>query len=778
MWSLRLLALSLGIICIGLLAELPPLAAALLPLLIFSGWYRFRNNWLLVLLSFALGCSWGIIHGHRLLSHALPAGLVGQELLVQGKIVDLPVTHERYQSFILEVSHLETLQGAVPASQRPRRIRLIHPDITEPLVSGARWQLLVQLKQPRGFVNPGGFDYQGWLQRRGIDATGNVRKHTRINRLLAEAPSLDIHYWRYRIRDWMQQQTDSPWLGIALALVIGDRSLILPEQWQLLQKTGTNHLIAISGMHVSFVAGLAFFIGMTLGRLLLLLHQRCSPLWLAAGFSIVAAVIYSLLAGMALPTQRAIIMILVAQLVILSRRSFRSRDGLLLAWVMVLILDPLAAYDPGLWLSFGAVATLLLSFSGYVFFRHRDFPGKSLLRAQWVIFIGLFVPLVILVHSVSLLAPLANLIAIPLVTLWVVPCLLLAALSQSVLPVISGWLLDTGLFGIELLHRWGSLLLAPVAAWSNPAIALNTSQTLLALLACLLGLLPRGLPLRWLAVPMLLLAVWLPVGPRPPLQLTFLDVGQGLAVVVTTPSRSLVYDTGPWFSERFDAGRAIVVPYLRHRGIRQLDQLVVSHNDNDHIGGLAALLEEMPVKQLLLGDTAARLPVDYPQQAISCHAFGEQQWDGVNFRFIPVPLSLRTSSNNHSCILLISYRGHSFVLTGDAENPVEEWLRVSGELSGPVTLLAAGHHGSRTSSSAAFVTALQPRWVVFSAGYQSRYGHPHRDVVARFRQVDSRMLNTATSGAVTITVNGQGGLQVREARQTSRRYWHTPPGTD
>jgi competence protein ComEC len=766
-----LFVLSVGIIAISLMPVLPHWLFIFTPLFLLLLNFRFSSRALLLLIALSIGMSWGIGYGHYLLDNVLDEKWVGQELLLQGKIVDLPVIDEQQQGFVIAVSHLESVDGVLPAVAMPKKIRLSWFNYTGEVQSGEHWQFLVKLKKPGGFVNPGGFDYQGWLMRRDVGATGSIGQHNRINKKLEDAAFYDVDHWRFQIRQWMLATTDSPWRGIALALVIGDRSLISAEHWQLLQRTGTNHLIAISGMHVSFVAVLAFFIGMTLGRFRLLFNERASPLWLACGCSVAAAVLYSLLAGLSLPTQRAMIMVLVAQLVVLCQRSFRSRDALLVAWVLVLLVDPLAAYDPGLWLSFGAVATLLASFSGYAFLKEKHYPGKSLLRAQTVIFAGLFVPLVLLIHSVSLVAPVANLLAIPLVTLWVVPCLLLALPLHILSPVLAEMLVSLGLYGIQLLLQWDALLLTLADDKVNPVIALNGLQVLLALLACALCLLPKGLLGRWLAAPLLLLVIGLPYERRPPLQLTFLDVGQGLAVVIKTPSQTLLYDTGPRFSEKFDAGSAIIVPYLHRTGIRVLDTLIVSHNDNDHAGGVEGVLSGLQINRALWGDMTA-IPETLRDTSGNCHEEPSWQADGVEFSFVSIPAHLTNTSNNHSCIFQIAYGEHRFLLPGDAEQAIERWLVSQPDLNKPVTLLAAGHHGSRTSSTDTFVRALAPEVVVFSAGYQSRFGHPHAEVVRRFEAQGSRLFNTAYSGAVMVRSTGGGELSITGQRQVSRRYWH------
>jgi len=767
MLSLLLLVFSAGIIAASLLPALPPLVPVVF-LSIFSLCWFLRYRVAKILAIFILGLVFGIFRGYLLLDQIIDESYRGVDILVTGAVTGLPVIDERRQRFVLNVERAERIEGVIDPSDFPSRIQLTWFDYSNIVVSGEHWQFLVRLKPPRGFVNPGGFDYQGWLLRRQIGAVGTVRKHT-LNERLAESSMYDVSYWRYRIREHLTSQTENAGRGIALALIIGDRTLITREQWQSLQKTGTSHLIAISGMHVSFVAVLGFFIGMSIGRLLVLFITRVSPVFTGCLCSLSFALLYAVLAGLSLPTRRAIIMVAVAQLLVFYRRSFRTRDALLLAWVLVLIADPLAAFDAGLWLSFGAVSILLLTFVGRVPDRRFHFPGKQLVRAQLAIFVGLMVPLVLMLYSVSLTAPFANLVAIPLVTLWVVPCLLLSTVFDSVFPLFSDLLLRAGLLGIDCLLWWADSLLKMYPEYLNPVISFTPLQSTLALVAGLLFLLPKGIPGRWLSLPVIGFAIVLPVSIPQPLTITFLDVGQGLAVAVRTETKTLVYDTGPEFSENFDAGRAIVIPWLKRAGIRYLDALVISHNDNDHAGGLTGVLESIPVNELLMGDPRG---FSDDKVAVSCHEKAPWQWDDIEFSFLAIDINPDTSSNNTSCILLIRYGNSTVLLPGDAEREVEQQLLTGSALPSSITVLSAGHHGSRTSSSLPFVRHVNPKIVIYSAGFKSRYGHPHLEVTARFDAVNSQPYNTATSGAIELAIDDRGNVEVIEYRNNTKRYWY------
>lgn len=766
-----LIALAGGILFTGCMPELPP---TLMLLLFFipictSAVYWTPRACALSLIGFCCGVAWAVGAGHQMLNNLLPEEWVGKDLWVEGVITELPVTDDRRQRFLFAVRTANSPGAGDRIIPFPAHLQLSLYDVESSIRPGERWRFLVRLKRPRAFVNPGGFDYEAWLLRRGVGATGYIRKSDGNQRLI-EAGDWDLSHWRYGLREWLLATIDTNHHGILLALLIGDRSEIPKEQWQLLLATGTNHLIAISGLHVGFVALCGFGFGTVLGRSINLLWHRF-PMIICAGLCASGlAAFYSALAGFSLPTQRALIMVLVAQLALLLRRSMRPRDGLLLAFVLVLMRDPLAGYDPGFWLSFTAVTVLLLGFTGRTL-PPKQIPGSGLIFSQWVVFVGLFLPLVVLTNRVSLLAPVANLVAIPLVTFAVVPTLLVAAAIRDLFPAVSQLLLATADLGLAYLSEWLELL-SSSGRLLTPDIAFSVGGLALAAAAAGLLLLPKGIPGRWLAWPLLCLALVIPANPRPPLKVTVLDVGQGLAVVVQTPNHTLVYDTGPAFSENFDAGSGILLPYLRREGVSHVDAIVISHNDQDHIGGFAALTAEMDFTSLLWGEHPRLHQPSFPQPNQSCHLTSEWAWDQISFRFITSPQSVTAKANNRSCVLLLEYAGHHILMPGDIEQAVELNLMARRALPEKVSVLIAPHHGSRTSSTLPFVKHLRPETVVFSAAYRSQYGHPHPLVVDRYQAVGSRRLTTAYAGALEFIWTEKNAVEVISYRQRQRRYWH------
>lgn len=798
---LKLLFFSLGVIAFGYSPHLISLSWLwlLAPLALAAiYWPRFRLP-----VMFSAGLAWGLVSGHNLIEQQLAENLVGRDLVVTGQITGLPERDVHRLRFDFRVQAITGASGELlPLDQFPRKLqlswylprtygvqdsaRLTHSELPQ-LAIGDYWQLTVRLKRPRGFVNPAGFDYHAWLLRQGVGATGYVLA-TSDNRAL-HSTNTSFHWddWinqrRHNLQQWVVQHSDSPERGILVALLIGDSALVEKAQWQRMQQTGTSHLIAISGLHVGFLALFGFYAGLLLGKCVQLLWHRCPALMIAWLSAIVCASFYAALAGFNIPTVRTLIMLSLFYAACLARRNLRISDIFCWALALVVLLDPLAAFDMGFWLSFGAVALLLMYFSGRLVTKRTiepwaGFTFKELLigfiRSQWVMFIGLMLPLSLLVSTVSLVAPVGNAIAIPLITFFVVPLLLIGAAVGDVWLGLSNSLLAMAAGAMEWLAVFLDGLLAFAGSWASPVVAFSPGLLLLLALSVVVMLLPRGLLPKYLGVIGISVAASLSFLIKPPaaddLTVTVLDVGQGTAIVVQVGSRTLVYDTGPQYSRSFDAGSAIVAPYLYAQGIRTIDYLVVSHWDADHAGGLKGLLEKVEPRQLLGGEPER--VVSAPTQLQSCHDHLPWRWESVEFRFLPVPTSARTSANNHSCVLLISYGAEHIVLPGDIETSVEHQLLYEDQVPDKLALLAAAHHGSRTSSGVLWVQRTQPRYVVYSAGYRNQHGHPHPQVQARYRAAGSQAINTADTGAAVFRWR-DGSLQAVELqRERAGRYWY------
>jgi competence protein ComEC len=718
---------------------------------------------------FVLGFVFASGRAHWRLADELPAENEGRDIAVTGVVSGLPQAFERGLRFDFEV---EQAEAAVPRhisvawyrgfrEEEWHRFREVHP--------GERWRFTVRLKRPHGNANHAGFDYEGWLFEHGIRAAGYVRS-------AAPAQRLDEFVWRFdtaieaareKVRDRFQAALpDKPYVGVLVALAVGDQGAIPQEQWQLFSRTGVTHLMSISGLHVTMFASLAYWLAAFGWRRVpgLALRLPAQQAGVLAGW--LAAFAYCLLAGFGVPAQRTLYMLTVVGLALWLRRTTAPSRVMALALLVVLLRDPWAVLGAGFWLSFGAVGLLFYASSGRI--------GRSNWlvewgRAQWAVTLGLIPALLALFQQFSLVSPLANAVAIPLVSGVVTPLALLAAVMPfEPLLWLAHWLVAL----LMMLLQWLGAL--PIAVWQQaapPAWALLAAGC-----GCLWMLLPAGFPLRWVGAILLLPAVTY-VPPRPgegELRLRVLDVGQGLAAHVQTASHDLLYDTGPQYSDNADSGRRIVLPYLRALGVHRLDGIVASHRDMDHAGGLASVVEGLPVSWV-----ASSLADDDPLRPnianhLRCAAGQRWEWDGVRFEILhPSPADYgapRTTSNDLSCVLKVSGSSGAVLLAADIEADVEARLATQPGLL-RADILVVPHHGSRSSSSAAFVAAVGARTVVFPVGYRNRFHHPHPDVLARYEATGAVLARTDRDGAVTVSLDN-GGTAVARQREQFRRYWH------
>ena len=560
---------------------------------------------------------------------------------------------------------------------------------------------------------------------------------------------------------------ESEFTGMIKALSIGLRQQMSESQWQVLTATGTNHLMAISGLHVGLVAGMVILIVSRLWRFSATLCLLLPAKKAGAVAGLMAALFYAAMAGFSIPTQRALIMLTVALGGVLLQRQMRAAPVLALAWLLVLLIDPFSTLSMGFWLSFAAVAIILYSMGGR---SHTRSLGWRFARVHWIIGIGLAPLLLFAFQQAPVYTFIANFIAVPVVGLLVVPLVLLAALLMPFYMVLSGWLLLV----VDQLFQWLWPILGAIANW--PAAQWIQQQPPLwtlfcALIGVLLLLAPRGWPGRW--VGLLWIAPILLISPPRPnvgeIWVTVLDVGQGLSVVVETANHTLIYDTGfAW--GRMDSAKMVLLPYLRSRGISRIDRLVISHDDRDHSGGADTLLRGVTVDQLLTPD----IECFKGERHQTCRAGYQWQWDEVQFSLLHPedPLKWR-ADNNRSCLLQIQSAGGSVLIPGDIERPVESLLVKQYGDGLASDILVAGHHGSNSSSSADFINSVAPQYVIYASGYRNRYRFPHSEVVQRFADQQIKQLNSAESGAIRFKILPQQGiLAPEEFRVRMRRLWH------
>ena len=788
-----IVSFALGVCLLQQQPRLPPLAWAwlLAPLLILcwhfgarvaaGRWARFATLLLAGAAFAAVGYFYAAARAQWRLDERLAAQWEGVDLAVTGVVAGLPQPFERGVRFDFDIEQAE------PAAARlPQRVVLSwysgssreeFQDIAF-IRAGERWQFNVRLKRPHGSANPRGFDYESLLLQRAIGATGYVRPGgtARLDDLVLR-PAYLIERAReiLRERHW-DTLAGYPYAGILIALAIGDQNAIDSGQWQLFARTGVSHLMSISGLHVTMVASL-------LAALVNLLWRRRAALMLAlparkasalAGF--LAALFYCLIAGFAVPAQRTLYMVGVVALALWAGRISSVSRVLCLALQLVLLLDPWAVLAPGFWLSFGAVAVILYVATGRLTIRPDQAPaaGQTLVqwgRVQWAITLGLAPLLLIWFQQVSLVSPLANAVAIPLVSLVVTPL----ALAGSVLPLdFILQLAHAVMAGQMWLLEWCDRL--PLAVWQQHAP--DAWSVALGLAGIAWMLLPRGVPGRWLGLPLLLpMVVVMPAVPAPGAAwITVLDVGQGLSVFVQTERHALLYDTGPAFSPEADSGTRVILPFLRASGIARLDAIVLTHDDNDHAGGAASVLSGVPVGMLyssLLPEHPAMSVA--PAYRLPCAAGQGWDWDGVRFDLLhPTAASYADSgikSNDRSCVLKLSTTHGSLLLTGDIETRSEEELLARGRDQLRADVLVVPHHSSRTSSTDEFIAAVQPRWSVLPVGYRNRFGHPKEDVVERYRASGTQLLRTDSAGAVLVRLD-EAGVGAQAYREMKRRYWY------
>ena len=723
---------------------------------------------LLGTLALCLGYSGAAWMASQRLAVSLPQEWQGRDIELIGVVAELPRRHEHGQRFIFDVERTLTPRASVPHhiylstyDEQQTRAPVLH--------AGERWQLTVRLKRPHGSSDPYGFDFEWWALENDIRAVGYINNKAGNTRLdeLSNGIGYRIETWREAVRDRIDAAlAGAAYAGVLNALAIGDQGSIPQNQWQAFTRTGVNHLMSISGLHITMLASLGFILTYWLWRhsvrLTLFLPARKA----AALAALLVALGYALLSGFAVPAQRTVYMVGAVACALWLNRNFSLSQMLAIALLGVLIPDPWAVLSPGFWLSFGAVALIL-----YVT-AHRMQPSHWLAeygKVQWAMMIGLVPLLLGLFQQVSMVAPVANAVAIPLVSLVVVPLTLAGAVLPFDTPL---WLAHTMMGWTMAFLQWLNVL--PLAVWTQHAPV--PWSIVAGMLGVLLILLPRGFPARWLGW-LMLLPMFLNT-PQPPRQgavrLVIFDVGQGLSVLVRTSNHTLLYDTGPDFSGESDSGNRILVPNLRAMGIARLDGLMLTHDDTDHTGGAASLMQAIPVSWVsssLPDDNVLLQPIADRRRCADGQSW---HWDGVDFEILHPDNASHDqediSKNNRGCVLRIGIGSKHILLTADIEMEAEHRLLEKHKDKLPADLLVVPHHGSRTSSTTEFVAAVHPRQAVFTVGYLNRFGHPRPDVVRRYRNIGSGIARSDEDGAVIVEASPES-LMMERYRKSHHRYW-------
>ena len=769
---------------------------------------------LAALLGFALtGWRAGAFH-----SSTLDPALEGRDIAVTGVVLAMPQLNEDAVRFRLgiESARLNGQAVSLPpqillgwysgfGGRETRSSSAEYSDASElalelqrkpqPLRAGERWQMTVRLKAPHGNSNPYGFDYELWLWEQGIQATGYVRAGPH------DAPPLRLSAsWRYpvelarqSVREAIYQRVENRQLaGVLAALVVGDQNAIERADWDVFRATGVAHLMSISGLHITMFAWLASLLLSSLWRRSVSLTPRlCLALPASSAGALgglMLATLYALFSGWGVPAQRTIWMLATVVLLRQSGRQWPWQQTWLLAMAVVVALDPWALMQAGFWLSFVAVGVLFATDSGANEGRNltttalsssinRLVPGfwlerlsgglASLLRAvreQWVVTLALTPLSLLLFNQVSLVGLLANAVAIPWVTLLVTPLAMLGVLCSPV------W--DAAAWTVGLLARF----LQWLASWPMASVSVAAAPLWCAAAGVLGGgLIAMRLPWHWraLGIPLLLpVLLWQPVGVSPgQFELLAADIGQGNAVLVRTASHTLLYDTGPRFSRESDAGNRVLVPLLRALGER-VDLLLLSHRDSDHIGGAPAVLAMQP-QATLLSSIEDSHELQALRKSTRCVAGQHWDWDGVAFDVLhptAEDYDLVSKSNAMSCVLRVSNGAQTALLVGDIEAAQELRLATNVPERLKANVLLAPHHGSKTSSSAVFLDAVQPQLALVQAGYRNRFGHPVAMVVARYEARGIRLVRSAQCGAASWQSSRPADVLCQ--RQQGQRYWH------
>ena len=713
--------------------------------------------------SFLLGAGMFCLVATARTADKLNPELAGTVLTVSLQVIDFPVVNDKSTRLLVM---------PIGAPELPSRLRLGWYNAPPHVEAGQHWNLRIKLRRPRGNSNPGGFDYEGWLFREGIGATGYVVAHSGNVRLSRESNSLLLSIRLAAIAriDTLFGPGDAR--AVLKAITVGARNEISRSQWDVYARTGTSHLMAISGLHIGLAAGGAFLLAWAFGAVVC---RRKNIRDISMAFAVVCALAYAAVSGFAVPAQRALLMAIIAGAGFLSRRRFDSGDVIAVTVLLVFIANPLVVLLPGFQLSFFAVIVLVwLARSAMTpeasqprwHVRRLVHAVGQLTRLQFALLLGLFPLTVLSFGRVSLFAPLINLVVLPFFTAVTVPTALLGLVLDGYFAPLGDLLLGVSLRSIKWV-LCGLSIAADIPMAASESALTGWSVLLVAGPAMLWVVLPAGWPGRGLAL--LAFGAALLHEPRSQkhgcLSADVLDVGQGLAVVMQTNTHTLLYDTGPAFRSGGNAAEFTIIPFLRYRGISRLDALVVSHSDLDHAGGVASILEHFQPGRILAGEPGAT-----PGQR--CESPDQWTWDDVSFAVIHPEQGSIWRGNNASCVILITIGEHKLLITGDIEAAAERSILQKGSI-GPADIVIVPHHGSRTSSRPAFVNELHPSAAIVASGYGNRWGFPKPDVTARWQTAGAAVLTTADSGALSFQLcAGEALGTVREHRRDAKRIWH------
>ncbi|WP_175474799.1 DNA internalization-related competence protein ComEC/Rec2 [Colwellia chukchiensis] len=770
--------------------------------------------------------SWVLLAGQQYLTRISTnniniALLHKQAYLVQGQVENIVQTKAGTSRFNFKISHWQGQKLA-----KTFIVRLTWQQPTQHLLQGQRWQLLVKLKPAHGLANTGGFNYQTWLLQQQIVATGYVKNDAKAKSVSAKVMHNKQLKGQVSWRQLLYQQlslllTDEPLSGLILALGFGERGELSRHHWQVLSATATQHLIAISGLHIGIVA-MATLIVMRAVVCYLPWYRLLSKPWqikltsrnitfLPVLISGVMAWYYAYLAGFAIPTLRALIMLLLFWLCKAMAIKMTLMRWLLSAIVAILLCWPLSLLSASFWLSIIALTIIFITITRYKAFltgtgtdtitapssiaattklqsvvKVKYLPIKmravnwlkGLLLIQLVLTLAMLPIAALLNYQLPLAAFFANIVAVPVMSITVIPCTLLAVIALPLSKIVAMFFLDLALF--FLAKVWQYLSVIASVQWLQLPVSFQQIQLLLLVLVLCLGAIffRVGYAKRLLLSSMLLLALGrshLLTKQSSDWQLTVLDAGHGLAIVIEKDEGVFLYDTGASYASGFSIADAALIPYLKHRGFNKIDGVIISHNDNDHAGGLAQLRKQLSIAKVIANDFAL-LPDSV------CLAGQGFDWQGLRFEMLS-PSVIKGDKNDDSCVLTISDGLHKVLLPGDISIKQERQLLAMPGMREKLRsdLLIAPHHGSKSSSSARFLSAVAPQYAVFSTGYLNRWQMPSKEIINRYQALTTTMFNTAEQGMISFTfrlaspsqVSGfEQDIETKSYRADRRQYWY------
>ena len=735
---------------------------------------------LILLVGFYGGYFRAWTQANNYLEHSLAANVMSQDVQLPACISTIPQKQSDFSRFIIEplssstseYSHLKRIRVSANLKQ------ILNTESGVEFKAGDCWQWNLRLKTSRGLRNKHSFDYEKWLYLQDVSATAYLRS---TPQLLAKTKYPWLAF-RARLADEIKQKLpdNSPITALILGLSLGIRDDISTQQWTVLQNTGTSHLLAISGLHIGIAALFGFYFGKIIYFLLAKMAvikntARVFPLYLALSLSMLFAIFYAAMAGFSVSTQRACVMLLTLSLCSFSSFKFKPSSILCLALIAVLAYDPRAILSAGTWFSFLAVAILMILIKreqklvpqAASFLKPHLTKIEQAANLQLFLVVFLSVPVALVFAKVSIISPLVNFFLIPIFTFTVVPLLLIALLLTKLVP-------DVAFSLINFEHAWLEFLWKLIEKISNLPIAQIDLQLspLTALLLCTLllpSILPKGiLPRKYifiLLVPFLVGFTAKTVKPNE-LSITVFDVGQGLSVFLQTSNHQLLYDTGPAFRSGSSSAEHVIKPWLHSENIKTISTLLVSHSDNDHAGGLE-----------LIKDTFNPISVIAPKDdniiyTHACEAGYSWTWDGVLFEFLyPFKSTLSKNTNNRSCVLKVSLHGKSVLLTGDIEKEAERSMLYK-QIAVQSDIVFVPHHGSKTSSTAEFVQAVNPQIAIIPAGFANRWRFPKPDILQRWQDSGAEIYTIADTGELNLKINSHGEISLSSWISTQCRYWH------